>query len=607
MAVWYEEKPDILREELESLASRGIQFEKSKESLKENRLHLNCLIPRGTFNTDLGKDLLIDIEFPDNYPYFRPEVVLKNHSLPRHQHPSGKNLCLIPRPTQFWQIVSIGEFLETRLPLVLSKGEITDQTEIALDLEEQAEPISENYINQAKLSVLSDRPSFFSHPLPADQEELEVLEHGFVELLYPDNSHIIDLLVDPDNLEKSLEKNCNFIAKRWLDSESNPIDEDFPFQHKNHHTKKSKWYLLKRFPPFIDDRKGFKEFYDYLKDNDIPLPKNQKIKAKNVELEHLICLIFPEEVAKGEMGWGWMFLSQGRLRSNGKSTLHQVQFNIPIQSIADEDVHLRIPDSSGFKEKTVSVVGLGTLGALSAMEMAKNGAKKLILMDFDKVDTTSSVRWPLGYKYVGQQKTVALKNFLHENFPKVEVEILVHRIGSLQDVFRNENEKIEKFLNTDFVYDSSAEEGVNHFLSRLCNKKDIPYIAIEGRRGGWGGIVARVLPVQGKGCWMCLQHAIYDGTITAPPDDSKGGIQPKGCGDISFTGSSFDMYNISLAGVKLLAQTLNGVQFSYDVGVLSMVDEKESPTFPKWTSYNLEIHPKCPYCHANNLDQKGSL
>ena len=601
MEVWFIENPDILREELESLSSRSISFEKNELALKENKLILNCIIPRGTFHIDIGDDLLIEIEFPDNYPYFRPEVILKNHSLSRHQHPSGKNLCLIPRPTQFWEVVSIGEFLQARLPLVLLKGEITDPVEIALDPEEQAEPISENYINQPKLTVISQRPPFFLHSLPSDQEELEILEHGFVDLMYPDNSHIIDLLIDPDKLEESLDGNLNLIAKRWLDSLFNPLDEDFPFHHKNHQTKRTKWYLLNHFPPFIDESKGFEELYKELKNKEIPLPKNLKIKTKNLELEYLVCLVFPEEIAKGEMGWGWMFVSQGK-RRNGRGAIQYVQLNVPIQSITNEDVQLRIPDSAGFKEKTISVVGLGTLGALSAIEIAKNGAKKLILMDFDKVDTTSSVRWPLGYKYVGQQKTLALKNFLNENFPKAEVEILIHRIGSLQDAFKKENDKIKRFLNTDLVFDSSAEEGVNHFLSQLCRKKDIPYFMIEGRRGGWGGVIARVLPFHNMGCWMCLQHALYDGTITPPPDDSKGGIQAKGCGDISFTGSSFDMYNISLAGVKLLAQTLNGVELGYDVGILSMVDENEKPILPKWEPYDLHIHPQCPYCHENNLD-----
>lgn len=280
MKVWFKEKPDILREEMESLSSRSISFEKNELALKENQLILTCIIPRGTFDIDIGEDLLIDIEFPDNYPYFRPEVILKNHSLSRHQHPSGKNLCLIPRPTQFWEVVSIGEFLQARLALVLSKGEITDPVEIALDPDEQAEPISENFINQPKLTVISERPPFFLRSLPSDQEELEILEHGFVDLLYPDNSHTIDLLIDPDKLEESLERNLNLIAKRWLDSQSNPLDEDFPFQHKNHHVKRTKWYLLNRFAPFIDESKGFDEFYKELKNKDVPLPKNLKIKTQ---------------------------------------------------------------------------------------------------------------------------------------------------------------------------------------------------------------------------------------------------------------------------------------------------------------------------------------
>lgn len=607
MEVWYKKRPDILQEEINSLSSRNIGFQKDKQALQENKLRLACSIPRGTFGIDIGEDLIVAIQFPDNYPYFRPEVALLNYSLPRHQHPSGKNLCLIPRPTQFWNLETIGEFLESRLPLVLVKGQITDQAAIALDPDEQAEPVSEYFINQSKVTVISDRPILFTRPLSFESKDFKILEQGFLDLIYPENCRNISILWNKDNIEESLSNNLNFKIKRWLDAKGNFLGKDFPFHHKDHRQTRTRWYLLNKFPPFVNEREGFEKFYTELQQQSIPLPKALAIKTKDFTFDYLIGLIFPEEEFKGKIGWGWMFLSSGKSyissKRRGNSYL-KYQFNLPVQSIAEEDLKMRIPASSGFKNKTISVVGLGTLGALSAIEMAKNGVGKLILMDYDNVETTSGVRWPLGYKYVGQQKTVALKTFLNENFPNVEVEILIQKIGSLQDIYQNENEKIEKFLETNFVYDSSAEEGVNHFLSVLCRERKTPYLLIEGRLGGWGGIIARFLPDKSKGCWMCFKYSLLDNTITPPPQDITGGIQPKGCGDISFTGSSFDMSNISLAGVKLLSQTLNETELSYDIGVLSLVDKNEKSILPKWDSYDLQIHPECPYCHENSLDKE---
>src|SRR5579864_9007258 len=58
-------------------------------------------------------DLLVDTddvgpvelraEFPDFYPYVRPEVYATTLDLERHQNPFGKNLCLLGRRSDVWQ------------------------------------------------------------------------------------------------------------------------------------------------------------------------------------------------------------------------------------------------------------------------------------------------------------------------------------------------------------------------------------------------------------------------------------------------------------------------------------------------------------------------
>ena len=52
---------------------------------------------------------------PEAFPLFRPEVFAEELSLPRHQNPLAKNLCLLPRPSQFWDVSkTIGEHFDGR-------------------------------------------------------------------------------------------------------------------------------------------------------------------------------------------------------------------------------------------------------------------------------------------------------------------------------------------------------------------------------------------------------------------------------------------------------------------------------------------------------------
>lgn len=599
MEVWFNENPDLLDAELKSLTSRNISYQKDEKALAFDRLRLFCTIPKGEFGIDIGETLDVEINFPDNYPYFRPEVLVKNLSLPRHQHPSQKNLCLLPRPSQFWDVTSIGEYLETRLPIVFSKGSITDLEEIASDLDEQAEPWSEYFISHGKVALMSDRPYFFNDKIPNSEDQLKLLKHGFVSVSYPKSASEVNPIIDQNNIEDSFKDKIIFKAEHWFDENNDKIGPPFPFANNNHTTVKTRWYMFNKFPSFFQEGNKFEDFYNFLRDNGHPLPKKYFINTKTIKFEYIAGLIFPEEIEPGKIGWGWMFVCFGKVKK--KKLLYQI--NIPVYSIEPEDLSVRIPDSSGFKDKTISIVGLGTLGAFSAIEFAKNGVAKLRLLDFDTLDTTSSVRWPLGYKYIGQNKAIALKQFLAENYPAVTVEVIIHKIGSTEDIFRDKNKSVERFIDdTDLVYDATAEEGVSHYLSKLCWESEIPFVSIEGRRGALGGIVAKINPGESNGCWMCLQHSLFDNEIIPPPEDKSGGIQPRGCGDITFTGSSYDMYNISLAGVRLVAQFFKGDKLTFDIGVLSMVDEKKNPVLPNWKMYNLQTHPKCPYCNDKNMD-----
>jgi len=618
---WHIEDPDRFVAEKGALVEIGFEVEVDEAALRDGQVVLNCtLLKDNLLDVDLKEGTVLNVHYPENYPYFRPEVYALDIDLPRHQNPYQKNLCLLARPTQFWDVgLTVAEFLKQQLRTVIEKGQITDPEKIAADAGEQAEPHSEFMSVRTNALVLSNRPAIFSAELPGDAKECQIVDEGELDIVHNQTTQNIRL-VQVDNKGNKVNVSSartgssdilKIIVKEWRSSDREVISQlqDVLFDGPTRNTT-IPWYQLTKAPKLeqIDTQSlNIQWFYDLLGKHESKRPKLLNIATKNYSIHNIIGLLFPEEIAAGEMGWGWVFLVSGNLKSgeikvpNGQTC----SICLPVMSLDTSDYEARIPQSANLRGKTISVIGLGTLGAPSVLEFAKNGVSKLILMDYDIVNTTGSVRWPLGIEYVGQLKIHALKQFINKNYPNVDVEVIEHKIGAAEILaYPNEDEQIEKFLgDTSLVYDGTAEIGVSNFLSSLCKWRKIPYMAIEGRRGGWGGLVMRVTPGSTEGCWMCMRNALKDGTIPRPMDDKNGGIQPMGCGDVSFTGSSFDMQNISLTGVRMAIHSLGdnyqdvSEQMQRDVAVLAMVDVNEKSIAPNWDFYPLAIHPDCPHCN----------
>ena len=168
--------------------------------------------------------------------------------------------------------------------------------------------------------------------------------------------------------------------------------------------------------------------------------------------------------------------------------------------------------------------------------------------------------------------------------------------------------EIDKILNNiSLVFDASAEGGVTHFFAEECRRRKIAFVSIQATQGAVGGQILRVIPGKTEGCWMCSmwqRHANENerAEIEAAPFEKDAKIQTRGCGDITFTGTSFDLQNIVSAGVRLAVSSLcEGIKdaypsFDWDVGVLALLDKEGKPILPEWKNYKLKKHPNCPYC-----------
>lgn len=277
-----------------------------------------------------------------------------------------------------------------------------------------------------------------------------------------------------------------------------------------------------------------------------------------------------------------------------------------------DDLAARIPELTPLRTRAVLVVGLGSLGAPAAIELARNMVGQIRLLDGDFVDPGISVRWPIGYAYAGLMKVQAIAHFIHANYPNCTIGSTEARTIGLtraDDSLEPDPEILDRLLDgVDLVFDASAEEGVNHTMSELARERSIPYVGISATLGAWGGLVFRVRPDRG-GCWVCLRH--LQTTTGAPPHigpapwDPNGQAQPAGCASITFTGTSFDLAPVWTMGVRLAISTLceGGAPGMYpvlpwDVGVVALRDPGGEPVPAIWTVYPLDKHPSCSRCRS---------
>lgn len=597
MSISFKDNPELIGRELDSLRSLKIETEIVESEEHPDRVVFASVIPNNVFGNNTGEAINLEIIFPDNFPFFRPQVLAKDLKLPRHQNPISCNLCLLDRETMNWDIQSIGTFLQERLPKVLKEGMETDSSIISEIPNEQAEPVSEYYARMDTLVFTSGLPIIMDEPIKSIEAELQILDSGTLN---------IETKQNPSTIELSNTSNSGLIfnINKWFDKDGNVIENEFESYFEADKTKTITWYKLSKFPSEIQGGEFPKLFKELIERDEALTIRKLQLKTKDFKLLSSFAILFPEEQSPGKFGWGWMHYTFGEFLgkfSKGKRIPEWHIMGSKIQRLNKTDYFKRIPQVQNFQEKTVGIVGLGAIGAPIAIELAKNGIKALKILDYDWVETSNSVRWPLGIDYLGHLKTEALNKFISLNYPYTCVSTFQHRIG---DPFSkiNENELLDNFFaGCDLIIDASVENAVNHLLSNRCRSLTLPYVLAEGRRGGWGGLVARILPHTEKGCWTCLQHKLYDDAeqenIPRPPDDKSGDIQQAGCGDISFTGTHFDLLNVSLAVVKIVANLFSSDEtFEWDVAILSTVDnEKNKPQLPQWKSYNLSVSKNCPY------------
>jgi len=564
---WWEVWPGRLEHELAALEDAGIRYERDERALRRGKIVLRLKVPFG------GAVLNTEARFPDVYPYTRFELFAPELNLPHHQNPISKSLCLIGRATRNWNVDdTLAQFIKNRLPVVLKAATSDDRSAVADIEEHQAEPFTDYYPYLPGALVLVDSKWHLDEAI--DEGEIVIGMRGPLQKLM--RGALIEIrdatekpLVRADDAIRGLF--TNVISGIWFRCKTPPIGQSgkdvyFALRDKGYSVKKAPW---------------------------------QQVAEGRIQV---VGVTFPEESGWRQSGPGWIFLV--RLQYSAKGFRSREVFYLSRSGRAGRsDLESRVPELKPLSKKKIAIVGLGCVGAPSALEFARAGIGDLRLLDHDHLEPGTVSRWPLGLAAAGMPKTEALKLFIREHYPYTKVETWTHMIGSAAEQKESDLSVLNNLLqDVDLIYDATAEVGIQHLLSDLARQKHITYVSVFTTPGAWGGWVSRIRPGITKGCWMCLQHFWEDRAIPLPPEDAKELVQPAGCAAPTFTGAGFDIMEVVLTGVRLSVATLcseasDGYPaIDWDVGILSLRDAEGHVIPPRWETFNLEQHGSCEAC-----------
>lgn len=571
---WRQRHPGRYEYELEELVARGLEFVPDLAFARRSGLV-------GLRGSVVWRDEKVDmlVVLPQTFPYMRPEVYAPNLSRNRHQNPfGGRNLCLLDRSTAQWRPSDTVAWLITeQLPYLL---DLLEEGGDALTEAEspQGEPISAFFQWRPGTSVF----------VPTEALALDSpIQSGVAQL----------------RLESAEQTEDHFLLRAILDRISHRDGKGRVHAlaradrtlaaHFTGSTIPARWARLTK-PPAGPDAEAILAAASAVEAS-LGTPVWQSHLGFKIDV---VGVVFQEEVTQGEHADAWLFAVRFEKPNAGPGS-----YVTHGQRLTEEDLLARIPALAGLRGKTAAVAGLGALGAPIVIELAKAQVGRLRVLDHDRVEVGTTVRWPIGLPAVGHDKVPFLSEHVGRNFPFTEVVPIPLRIGQAEPpTGRPEMELLDALLTgADLLIDATAEIGIQHLLSNLAGTRGMKQLYVWGTEGGFGGVVARVSPGE-TGCWMCLQYRFEDGSIPLPPLEATGTVQPRGCATRTFTGTGFDMLPLVAQAVRVAVQTLlhdepDGYpENGHDVFVVSIRTEAGSLPAPRWESFQLDPHPSCSEC-----------
>lgn len=154
----------------------------------------------------------------------------------------------------------------------------------------------------------------------------------------------------------------------------------------------------------------------------------------------------------------------------------------------------RLPDE--FKvlaDKTVGIVGCGSVGSKVAASLCRTGVGKFLLIDEDIFFPGNAVRNELDLSVTGAHKAVALHERLKNLAPEVSVGVYRMTLGG-QESAASMVGALEALGDCDVLVDATGSPTAFNMIASMATRKSKPMVWAQVFAGGIGGLVGRARP-----------------------------------------------------------------------------------------------------------------
>jgi molybdopterin/thiamine biosynthesis adenylyltransferase len=604
---WWEQWQGRIEWEVDCFERRGLPV----SILEDPREGADRLILQSFASLHDGSTTLVKVVYPSSYPHRPFTVYTPDLSLPRHQSPGG-NVCVFPRGDKHWHphlaaADAVADDVPRLVRLVAAGGDLLRNSE-----DSQGEPVSAYYGTTVQGGiVLTDRAFGFA-PETGAFGELDVAFHS------DQKAWMLGIVDGPD---APIAAGQGLLVELRGRGGPPTVGSPRPALRSRYGNDilTGRWLYLDEAP-----------LVESASDMWAVCASSNRELARWVHATvglQLVGVCFPEEVRQGVYGLGWAFLCRqvfeervkakgargGRSGNPGGAQVvrneSEWQF-VRALRWTDDNLSVRIPELAPLRDKSVFIVGLGSLGAPVALELAKERIKAVRLLDGDFLDPGTSVRHPIGLDHAGLAKVAAVAEAIHAHNPDVSVEGSLLRIGhgSLETGDVTEHQVVTDLLRgSDLLISATAEHDVNRYLDSVASQLNVPRLYLWSQ-SGYGGVVA-ALRIGQTACYHCLNEYLSDLATAGTPAvevpegwEERGTVQGPGCGDQTFTAAHADLLPISIQAARVANGVLCASEGGYpamtgDVFTVQTRELDGSPIPPRWTTHTLPPTDECPTCH----------
>ena len=568
---WWEEFPGRLEQELDALNSLGIRCKLDEEARsRDGVIRVDLVVPDEL--TGRG-ELDLKVTYPDSYPFHRPDVVAPALALRHHQHPFGRNLCLIGRGSRWWYSGdTLASLLAEQLKPALVAGDGATGGADVLE-EEQGEPFSDYYPYDHDMAVLVD--SEWS-PQPGESGPAVF---GCTGTFVPGGHFVV--------LASQLRSDR---GGSW------DLPEQVLALYEGVRECRGTWVMLDAPPVGYDGSELWKAV-----DAASGVPGG----AATTNAPVLRLVGFPEERTMTTSGPGWLLLarvpgaptSDERRRQRSRNPAKRASATsgrvlvIRAGRAGASDLGARSPHATKLAARRVLLIGTGAIGSVLAEQLARVGVGEITLVDRDVLEPGNLARHACTMRHVGRPKALAVAQLVREAHPYAAVNVMHYALGSAPASAEDRAQLAEYIEKADLVIDATAEVGTQELTAHLARRATRPWLMIEATTGAWGGSVVHI-PAESDWCFSCLQWHRNEGGIPWPPGDDATAVQPPGCAEPTFVGAGFDLGEVSLQGARAAVAALSG-RPTCSVAVLALRDANGRQILPTWTSHSVGRHAQC--------------